>query len=48
MCEQDVVKKTANFIKRSITLKILSVGFLILLLLIPTAMIKDLIRERQF
>lgn len=47
MSEQDVVKKTANFIKRSITLKILSVGFLILLLLIPAAMIKDLIRERQ-
>jgi inner membrane protein len=47
MSEQDVVKKTANFIKRSITLKILSVGFLILLLLIPAAMIKGLIRERQ-
>lgn len=48
MSEQDVVKKTANYIKRSITLKILSVGFLILLLLIPAGMIKGLIRERQF
>jgi inner membrane protein len=45
--DQDVVKKTTNYIKRSITLKILSVGFLILLLLIPAGMIKGLIRERQ-
>ena len=46
--DQDIVKKTANYIKRSVTLKIVSVGILILLLLIPTAMIQDLIRERQF
>lgn len=45
--DQDVVKKTTNVIKRSITLKILSVGFLILLLLLPAGMIKSLIRERQ-
>jgi inner membrane protein len=44
---QDIVKKTANYIKRSVTLKIVSVGILILLLLIPTAMIQNLIRERQ-
>lgn len=44
---QDIVKKTANYIKRSITLKIVSVGVLILLLLIPAAMIQNLIRERQ-
>jgi inner membrane protein len=44
---QDIVKKTANYIKRSVTLKIVSVGILILLLLIPAAMIQDLIRERQ-
>ena len=44
---QDIVKKTANNIKRSITLKIFSVGILILLLLIPTAMIQNLIKERQ-
>ena len=44
---QDIVKKTANYIKRSITLKIFSVGILILLLLIPTAMIQNLISERQ-
>lgn len=44
---QDIVKKTVNYIKRSITLKIVSIGILILLLLIPAAMIQNLIRERQ-
>lgn len=44
---QDIVKRAANYIKKSVTLKIVSVGILILLLLIPAAMIKDLIRERQ-
>ncbi len=44
---QDAVKKTTNFIKRSITLKIVSVGILILLLLIPAGMIQNLIHERQ-
>ena len=44
---QDIIKKTTNTIKRSVTLKIFSVGILILLLLIPAAMIQNLIRERQ-
>ncbi|WP_022668075.1 cell envelope integrity protein CreD [Desulfospira joergensenii] len=44
---QDIVKKTANYIKRSVTLKLVAVGILILLLLIPAAMIQNLIRERQ-
>jgi inner membrane protein len=44
---QDIVKETANYIKRSVTLKIISVGILILLLLIPAVMIQNLIRERQ-
>jgi inner membrane protein len=35
---QEVVKKTTNFIKRSVTLKIGSIGILILLLLIPAGM----------
>jgi inner membrane protein len=47
MENQDIVKKTSQFIKRSITLKIISVGILILLLLIPASMVKGLIRERQ-
>ncbi len=44
---QDIVKKTANYIKRSVTLKIVSVCILILLLLMPAATIQNLIRERQ-
>jgi inner membrane protein len=44
---QDIVKKTSQFIKRSMTLKIMSVGILILLLLIPASMVKGLIGERQ-
>jgi inner membrane protein len=44
---QDVAKKTANYVKKSITLKIVSIGILILLLLIPAGMIKNLISERQ-
>ena len=45
--DQDVIRKIANYIKRSITLKIFSVGFLILVLLIPAGLIKGLISERQ-
>ena len=44
---QDVIKKTTNYVKRSITLKIVSIGILILLLLIPAGMIQNLISERQ-
>jgi inner membrane protein len=44
---QDVFKKTSNYIRSSISLKILSVGILILLLLIPAGMIQSLINERQ-
>ncbi len=45
--DQDTLKKTSDYIRRSITLKIVSIGILILLLLIPTAMIRNLISERQ-
>ena len=45
--DQDILKKTGDYIRRSITLKIVSVGILILLLLIPAAMIQNLISERQ-
>ena len=44
---QDDVKKTGNYIKNSITLKIVSIGILIILLLIPAGMIQNLISERQ-
>ena len=44
---QDIFKKTANYFKASVTLKIIYVGILILLLLIPAVMIQDLVQERQ-
>jgi len=47
LTHQDIAKKTANYVKKSITLKIVSIGILILLLLIPAGMIKNLISERQ-
>jgi inner membrane protein len=36
-----------NWIKRSVTVKLFSIGFLILILLIPTSMLQSLISERQ-
>jgi len=36
-----------QWIRNSITLRILTIAVLVLLLLIPTSMIEDLIRERQ-
>ncbi len=47
MDTQDAVKKTSDFIRNSATLKIFSIGFIVLLLLIPTSMISSLMRERQ-
>lgn len=44
---QDIIKRGTNYLRRSVTIKIISIGFLILLLLIPAAMIQGLIRERQ-
>ncbi len=44
---QDSVDRTINYISRSITLKIFTIGILMLLLLIPALMIQNLIRERQ-
>ncbi|MBT8340313.1 MAG: cell envelope integrity protein CreD [Desulfatitalea sp.] len=43
----DISRKVVNYIERSITLKIFSIGILILILLLPTVMIQNLIRERQ-
>ena len=36
-----------NWAKRSVTLKLISIGILILILLIPTSMLTSLIYERQ-
>lgn len=37
-----------NWLQRSVTIKLLSIGILILLLLIPASMIEGLIRERRY
>ncbi len=43
----DVLLETKNWIKNSITLKLLVIGFLVLILLIPAKMIESLISERS-
>ncbi|MDH4263779.1 MAG: cell envelope integrity protein CreD [Spirochaetia bacterium] len=45
--DENIIEKTSNYFKKSVTLKILTVGFLILVMLIPAAMIQNLIQERQ-
>lgn len=40
-------QKFGNWLRNSISVKMITVGFLILILLIPLAFIKDLIRERE-
>lgn len=46
--DQSFLEKTKTKIQKSITVRIFTIGFLILLLLIPVSMIQDLIRERQY
>ncbi|MBN4062411.1 cell envelope integrity protein CreD [Bacteroidales bacterium AH-315-I05] len=41
-------EKTNNWLKNSITIRLLTIGILILLLLIPVSMVQDLIREREY
>lgn len=42
----DVIRSAGNFIRKSVTLKVIVIGILILLLLIPAVLIENLIRER--
>ena len=42
-----VFDRLNNWLKRSVTIKLISIGFLILILLIPTTMMQSLIYERQ-
>lgn len=44
---QPTSDKLNNWIRSSITLRMITIGFLILILLIPVVMIKDLIQERE-
>src|SRR6188768_3353242 len=43
----NVFERLNRWIQESIMVKLFSIGFLILILLIPSAWIEDLIRERQ-
>lgn len=41
-------ERANNWLKNSITIRLIVIGFLLLLLLIPIEMVKDLIREREY
>jgi len=47
MDNQDTIKKTGAFIRNSATIKVLSIGLLVLVLLIPMSLISSLMRERE-
>jgi len=47
MTTPDTLKKTTNVIRNFATLKISSIGILVIVLLIPTSMISSLMKERQ-
>lgn len=47
MNPQETIKKTSSYIKNSATLKLFSISILILVLLIPSSMIRSLINERE-
>lgn len=47
MNSQDAYKRTSDLIRNSATVKIVSIGLLILLLLIPSSMVSTLIHERE-
>ena len=46
--DRSVFDKFNDWMKSSITIRVLSIGFMILILLIPTSMIESLIKERQY
>ncbi len=47
MNTQETIKKTSNLLRNSATIKIISIGILVLVLLIPASMISSLLRERE-
>jgi inner membrane protein len=47
MTTQDTIKKTGSLIRNSASIKIISIGILVLVLLIPTSMISSLLGERE-
>ena len=47
MKTQETIKKTGDFIRTSATLKIFSIGLLVIILLAPATMVSSLMRERK-
>ncbi len=47
MEKQSLFDRVNDWFRRSVSIKLFSIGFLILILLIPTSMLESLIRERQ-
>ena len=47
MEKPSALERFNNWVRKSVTLKLLSIGFLILILLIPSTMMQSLIRERE-
>jgi len=47
MDTQETLRKTGSFIKNSATIKIISIGILVLVLLIPSLMVSSLLKERE-
>ena len=47
MSDSGLIKRSVKAIRNSVSFKLLVTGFLVLVLLIPTVMVQDLIRERQ-
>ncbi|NNG01115.1 MAG: cell envelope integrity protein CreD [Desulfobacteraceae bacterium] len=47
MSAHETMRKTSDFIRNSATLKMFSIGILVLVLLIPTTMVSSVMRERE-
>src|SRR5229473_5730726 len=47
MSDSGLIKRSVKAMRNSVSVKLLVMGFLVLVLLIPTVMVQDLIRERQ-
>jgi inner membrane protein len=47
MENQNIIDRVNNWFRESVTIKLASIGFLVLILLIPSSWITDLMQERQ-
>src|SRR5438093_13275037 len=45
--ENNLLERFNNWLKESITIKLMSIGFLVLILMIPSSWIDSLVNERQ-